>query len=1075
MSGEPVEELEEFEIGDSKKTIRVGSQLPREQKDMLVEFLRRNADVFAWSHEDMPGVEPSVITHRLNVDPSHRPVKQKRRSFAPERNQAVAAEVEKLLQAGFIREVDYPEWLANVVLVKKSNGKWRMCVDFTDLNKACPKDSFPLPRIDLLVDSTSGHELLSFMDAFSGYNQIHMHEVDQEKTSFITDRGLYCYKMMPFGLKNAGATYQRLVNKMFREQIGRNVEVYVDDMLVKSIRSKSHVEDLTETFETLRRYQMKLNPAKCAFGVASGKFLGFMVSQRGIEANPEKIQAVLDMHPPRTTKQLQQLTGRIAALNRFISRSTDKCLPFFKILRKAFIWGEECEEAFERLKEYLSNPPLLSRATEGEILYLYLAVSPSAVSSALIREDSGVQRPVYFTSKALHGAEERYPRLEKLAFALVVSARRLRPYFQAHAIRVLTEYPMKKVLQKPDISGRLINWAIELGEFDIEFHPRTSIKGQAMADFLVEFCNVPESEELPGGETWVVYVDGSSTNARSGAGIVLISPEKEEQEFALKMDFPTTNNEAEYEAVLAGLGIAKNLGAKNLEVRSDSQVIVGHIQGDYEARGEKMIKYLAKIQEHRADFDRMVLTKIPREENVKADALARIGSGSDEEIDASKHKVRVLTKPSIIENNDMMHINTEDPSPEWAKEIIQYLKDGNLPEDKKEARKVRMRAARYTLSGDTLYKRGYTLPLLKCLSKSEGEYVLREIHEGICGSHMGSRMLAHKAVRAGYYWPKMNGDSAALVRHCDKCQRFARDEKSPPEELSPISSPWPFAKWGVDIVGPLPLGKGSCKFLVVAVDYFTKWAEAEALATITTGNIKAFLWKSIVCRYGIPYAFVTDNGKQFDCDPFKKWCAKLQIRNFFSSPGHPQANGQVEATNKTLMKILKKKLTEKKGAWVEFIPEVLWSYRTTTRTPTGETPYSLTFGTEAVIPAEIGSPSFRVSHYNPGLNDVGINLHLDLLPEKREEATVRMAAYQQKSAQYFNKKVRPRSFKLGDWVLRRVTIATKNPTEGKLGPTWEGPYQVIQNHRQGAYHLQTAKGKRLPRPWNAEHLKKYFP
>jgi hypothetical protein len=270
------------------------------------------------------------------VDPSHRPVKQRRRSFAPERNQAVAEEVQRLLKAGFIREVDYSEWLANVVLVKKTTGKWRMCVNFTDLNKACPKDSFPLPRIDLLVYSTSGHEILTFMDAFSGYNQIHMNEIDQEKTSFITDRGLYCYKMMPFGLKNAGATYQMLVNKMFRDQIGRNVEVYVDDMLVKSIRTASHIADLRETFETLRSHKMKLNLAKYAFGVSSGKFLGFMVSQRGIEANPEKVNAVLGMQSPQTTKQLQQLTGRIAALNRFISRSTDKCLTFFKILRKAF-------------------------------------------------------------------------------------------------------------------------------------------------------------------------------------------------------------------------------------------------------------------------------------------------------------------------------------------------------------------------------------------------------------------------------------------------------------------------------------------------------------------------------------------------------------------------------------------------------------------------------------------------------------------------------------------------------------------------------------------------------------------
>jgi hypothetical protein len=302
--GEPVEELEDFELGDSKKKVRVGAQLPSEIKEALVAFLRKNKDVFVWSHEDMPGIPPSVIAHKLMVDPSHRPVKQRRRTFAPERNQAIAEEVHKLLRAGFIREVNYPEWLANVVLVKKATGKWRMCVDFTDLNRACPKDSFPLLRIDLLVDSTSGHELLTFMDAFSGYNQIHMDEADQEKTSFITDRGLYCYKMMSFGLKNAGATYQRLVNKMFRNQIGRNVEVYVDDMLVMSTRVAGHIADLGETFETLRSHKMKLNPAKCAFGVSSGKFLGFMVSQRGIEVNPEKVSAVLGMQPPRTTKQL---------------------------------------------------------------------------------------------------------------------------------------------------------------------------------------------------------------------------------------------------------------------------------------------------------------------------------------------------------------------------------------------------------------------------------------------------------------------------------------------------------------------------------------------------------------------------------------------------------------------------------------------------------------------------------------------------------------------------------------------------------------------------------------------------
>ena len=217
-------------------------------------------------------------------------------------------------------------------MVKKASGKWCICIDYIDLNKACPKDSFPLPKIDQLVDATSGHKLLSFMDAFSGYNQIQMAPEDEEHTAFITERGLYCYKVMPFGLKNARATYQRLVNKVFQSQIGRNMEVYVDDMLVKSIKDGEHIKDLQEAFATLRKHQMKLNPTKCAFGVASGKFLGFMVTQRGIEANPEKIRAILDMKHPSSKKEVQKLTGRVAALSRFISKSAERCLPFFKVL-----------------------------------------------------------------------------------------------------------------------------------------------------------------------------------------------------------------------------------------------------------------------------------------------------------------------------------------------------------------------------------------------------------------------------------------------------------------------------------------------------------------------------------------------------------------------------------------------------------------------------------------------------------------------------------------------------------------------------------------------------------------------
>ena len=375
-------------------------------------------------------------------------------------------------------------------MVKKASRKWQMCVDFTDLNRACPKDSYPLPRIDTLVDSMARHELLSFMDAFSGYNQIKISEEDQERTSFVTNQGLFCYKMMSFGLKNAGVTYQRLMNKMFMHQIGRNVQVYVDDMLVKSLCENDHLDDLQETFDTVRSYNMKLNLSKCMFRVTAGKFLGFMVSQKGIKVNPEKVRALVELRPPRTVKEMQSLNGKIVALNWFVSKATDKCLPFFRTLRKSFEWTNDCQKAFEDLKKYLSSPPLLNPSKLGEELHLYIAVSQAAVSAALVREEEGSQQPVYFVSRAFRGAEERYPRMEKLAFALVTVARKLKPYFQAHTIIVLTDQPLKSAINSPEAAGRMARWAIELSEFDIQYRPQTAIKGQAMADFFAEYTQL---------------------------------------------------------------------------------------------------------------------------------------------------------------------------------------------------------------------------------------------------------------------------------------------------------------------------------------------------------------------------------------------------------------------------------------------------------------------------------------------------------------------------------------------------------------------------------------------------------
>ena len=402
-----------------------------------------------------------------------------------------------------------------------------MCVNFTDLNKACPKDPFPMPRIDQLVDATVGHPRMSFLDAFQGYHQIPLATDDQEKTAFVTSMGNYHYKVMPFGLKNAGSTYQQMMTKMFKPQLGKNVEVYIDDMVVKSKMVSEHLTDLVNIFEILRRHKLHLNASKCSFRVGSRKFLGYMVTHRGIEVNPDQIRAINSLQPPRNPKEVQKLTGMMAALNRFISRSAERCRPFFLLLHKwkEFQWSEECVMAFQEFKRYLSHPPIMFSSVVDEVLFAYIAIALYAISLMLIRVDSGIQRPVYYVSKSLNEAEVRYFPLEKAILAIVHAIGKLSHYFQAHTVVVLTQLLLKSVLRSIDYTRRIAKWGMILGAFDIKYMPRTSIKGQVLTNLVAEFVEFPEemeggSEKLDEGlisvvsvqcpPPWELYVDGAA-------------------------------------------------------------------------------------------------------------------------------------------------------------------------------------------------------------------------------------------------------------------------------------------------------------------------------------------------------------------------------------------------------------------------------------------------------------------------------------------------------------------------------------------------------------------------------------
>ncbi|CAJ2632149.1 unnamed protein product [Trifolium pratense] len=1064
----------EFELmpfgEDPSRAVKIGTGLPELARKQLEACLKENADLFAWHASEMPGLDPNIACHQLTIDPTALPIVQRRRRQSPEKSEAAEKCVKHLLEANFISEARYTTWLSNVVLVKKSNGKWRMCCDYTDLNRACPKDSYPLPCIDRLVDNSSGFKLLSFMDAYSGYNQIPMAVADREKTAFMTESGNYYYNVMPFGLKNAGATYQRMMNKVFRGQIGDMLEVYMDDMIVKSPEELDHVVHLRKVFEQARRYNMRFNPEKCTFGVRAGKFLGFYLTERGIEANPDKCRAFAELPTPSDKKSIQTLNGMLTSLSRFVSKSAQHALPFFKLLKKEaiFEWTDECEQALQHLKKALSEPPVLSRPSDEEVLYLYLSVASEAVSAALIRETNEGQKPVYFTSKALQGPELRYQQIEKIALALVYAARRLRHYFLAHTIVVRTDQPIKSLLGRPDMAGRMLKWSLELSEFDIRYESRKALKAQVLADFVAEMTS--SSPTVDGADKWTIFVDGASSATGAGAGIILENENGLLIEVSLALSFPTSNNQAEYEAFLAGLRLAEDLQAKEIKIYTDSQLVASQVLGEYQTKNDNLSEYLVLVKEKITKFNSVEILHVPREHNKRADILSKLASTKRK--GGNKSVIQeILPRPSIEKPSKVVDINVIGDKDCWMTPVYNFLEHGTLPDDQKQAAIVRRRACSYVILDGKLYRRGFSIPLLKCVDEDTADYILREVHEGINAQHLGGRSLARKALRAGYYWPTMQQDAKDHVKKCDKCQRHGDMHLAPPRELKSLSSPWPFAWWGLDLLGPFTKGLYQNRYLIVAVDYFTKWVEAEPLSDITSLRVLRFFKRNVLARFGIPQVVVTDNGTQFTDKDFQAFLVALGTKQHFTSVEHPQTNGQAEAANRVILRGLRRRLDQNKKKWVEELDNVLWAYRTTPHSTTGETPFRMVYGTEAVIPVEIGEPSRRTEQpLDEEQNDEALREELDLVEEIRTGVSLKEATLKQKIAARHDTKVIKREFEVGSLVLRR----NADSQDGKLAPNWEGPYRVIDKTENGAYYLEDLRGKKLPRPWNAQKLKQYY-
>jgi len=1093
-----VDALKEINLGtdENPKPTYVNASLASDEEKAYVDLLKEYKDVFAWSYKEMPGLDPKVAVHHLAVKSGARPIKQAQRRFRPELVPVIETEVNKLIEAGFIREVKYPTWVSSIVPVRKKNGQIRVCVDFRDLNNACPKDEFPLPIPELMIDATTGYEAMSFMDGSSGYNQIRMSPKDEELTAFRTPKGIYCYKVMPFGLKNAGATYQRAMQNIFDNILHKNVECYVDDLVVKSRKKCDHLQDLRMVFDLLRRYQLRMNPLKCAFGVTSGKFLGFIVRHRGIEIDQVKVDAILKMVEPRNIHELKSLQGKLAYLRRFISNLAGKCQPFSRLMKKGtlFEWDQACSNAFESIKSYLTKPPVLAAPVPGKPLILYISAQERSVGALLAQENGkGKENSLYYLSRMMTPNELKYSPIEKLCLALVFSIQKMKHYFQAHVVRLISKAnPIKFVMSKPVLNDRLARWYLQFQQFEIVYVPQKAVKGQALADFLADHP-IPDdwelTDELPDEDAmvvevqppWKMYFDGASHHEGAGAGVIFVTSREEILPYSFTLTQCCSNNVAEYQALILGLEMAVDMKQLQLQVFGDSELVINQLLGSYEVKKPELRLYHDYAQKLIRWLGDVTLQHVPRKENKKADALAALASTLTLPDQA---QITICQKwivpPDVDEESKFEHLVAVSQAEivDWRHALIDYLCYNILPEDPKRKTEIRRRAPRFLYYKDTLYRRSFEGVLLRCLGEEEAIQAMQEAHSGVCGSHQSGPRLHFHIKRMGYYWPTMVKDCLDYARRCQACQFHANFMHQPPDVLHPTVASWPFDAWGLDVVGPLPKSSGGHLYILAATDYFSKWAEAVALKEVKKENVANFIRVNIIYRFGIPSYILTDNGKPFTNKLMDKICDLFGFKQRNSSMYYAAANGLAEAFNKTLCNLLKKVVSKSKRDWHDRMEEALWAYRTTHRTPTQATPYSLVFGTEAVLPLERQIPSLRLAIQEGLTEEENACLRLEeleSLDEKRLEAQQSLECYQARLSRAFNKKVRLRSFQVGDQVLAvRRPIIISHKSKSKFTSKWDGPYVIQEVYSSGAYKIVDADGLRIG-PINEKFLKKYYP
>jgi hypothetical protein len=948
--------------------------LTQQQEDAIRKLIHSFSDIFRKQNG-----RTNMLRHRIELIPGSKPYNSPPYRYAPVKRQVIEQNIEEMKEEGIIEPSKSP-WASPVVLAPKKDGSMRFCVDYRKLNTMTTRDAYPIPRIDDTLDSLQEAKFVSTLDLRSGYWQVEMDKESRQKTAFITHKGLYEFNVMPYGLTNAPATFQRLMDIVLAGLKWQCCLVYIDDIVIYSSNFEQHLIDLRNVFLALREANLTLKASKCCFCRKEMKYLGHIVTQDGIKPDPALIKAVAHFPQPKTIKDVQSFLGLSGYYRRFIRNYSKIAEPLLKQLRQLqdrnyhLNWNPDCQLAFEALKEKLTQAPIMSTPNFDEPFILELDACEYGLGVVLAQEYNKQKFVIAYASRTLCPAERNYGATEREALAIVWATKHFRPYLEGTKVLIRSDCKALQWLQNAkDISGRLARWAMKLSAFQIEniqYRPGTA---NANADSL---SRNPLS-------TTPVFDSGESI------------PEVKE-----------TKDTLSQQGEINGVNLTKL----------------------YEI---SIIDTLINLWDN---------TNIL--EDVKKEQLA------DAKLNRTIQQLKANSSPTTNDDKRQPFVLIND--------ILYKIKNSNRHYNQR------------TLGNKHLL----------VIPKSMQHKLLQWAHDHPTAGHAGQQKTLFR-LSTRVYWESLRKDIFNYVAACNECQKFKYNNlpSATPMQLHEVFQPWHTI--GIDLMGPFPVTSRQKRFLLVVVDYFTRWVEVFPMNLTTSSAIAEILTNEVFSRYGLPQYILSDNGPQFVSNIFNEFCRLLTIRRKLTANYHPQTN-MTERVNRTLKPLIAIFAQQHPHSWDKEIPKLAFAIRTSVNETTGDTPAFLMFGRDPRVPLDliIGDPcqnppptttdQLQIQEYRTQL----IHNLRTAFNYVREHSEVEKINQKMK----YDRHTTQREFAEGDlvWIAVAVPQIGDNSLRRKLQPLYDGPCRLVEQLNPSTFVVLRISDNVNLGAVNVDRLKRYY-